>query len=91
MCRELARRKGETKEDVLADLEDVVLNKKAILHKQRAGGRYNRCVLVICNRSAVGIVGEVYWSQTDLSEFALVVVIERDEAQIVYVENSESK
>ena len=85
MCRDLARRQGETKEEVLADLDEVILNKKTILRKQRAGGRSNRCVLVICNRSAVEIVGEDYWSRNDLSEFALVAVIERYGAQVVHV------
>ena len=85
MCRDIARRKGETKESVIAELDEVVLKKKAILRQQRASGRENKCILVISNRSAVEIAGEEYWAQSDFSEFALVVLIEEGRAYVAYV------
>ena len=84
-CREIAKNLGETKESVLVHMERVIANKKAILAKRETGLSARKCVLVISNRSAVELEEEEgCWTQYDLSEFALVLVIERDKPYVIH-------
>ena len=83
-CREIAEQLGETAESVLAHVKRVVANKKATLAKQEADVSAKKCALVISNRSAVELEEEGDWTQFDFSEFALVLVIERERPYVIH-------
>ena len=84
MCREIAQNLGETEKSVFAEVRRVIANKKAILANQVPGECAKKCLLVVSNRSAVELEGQHDWAYEDLSEFVLVVVIERDRPYVVH-------
>ena len=86
--RQLAVQPGESKADVINDLNRILAKKrKAMNNSSRGAGDINRCILVISNWSTYDLSEDIL-KQVDFEPFDSVMLDERDSISCIYCEAS---
>ena len=80
---EVAKHRGETKQDVVEDLQRVLTKKRERVKIAAEGDVQRPCILVITNWSVHKLSDEAYWPKEDLRAFEAAILVDRKEVRII--------
>ena len=83
---EIAGQPGETRQDVIQDLNRVLAKKRNSVRKAQVGDTRRRCILVVSNWSTHELSEDDFRENNDLSVFDLILLNEMDKTSCVHVQ-----